>query len=364
MILEDQWKSAISFKDGDFDDFVETYFSDPSKMCLLIGGAGFDLRATHIAEKLSTKLHDRLYAIFLKEQRRNSTEKLDCLANANSERLSEKVLNYYQNEIQIFAEDGNVVGGRSAINAIKASMSAIQGQLENITDIILDFSALSTGVSFPIAKLFYEDCLNNKNGVNFHVIAVSSPAVDGAIVGSPDAEVVLAHGFQHDAGLHGVEEKAKFWIPTLDSKHKQTLIKIHDHIAPDDTCPMVPFPAEDPKLGDKLSESFLIELQAWEVSPGDYLYVEEDDPLDVYRRIISIDARRQELFSAMGGATSLLSPMGTKTIAIGTLMAAIQKELPVYYVENIGYEFNDQEICENPEMKILHVWLNGQPYEV
>jgi hypothetical protein len=56
-----------------------------------------------------------------------------------------------QLQIQIFSDDEtNVIAGREGA----ARLNNVD--LTDITDIILDMSALSVGVSFPLAKLFYE----------------------------------------------------------------------------------------------------------------------------------------------------------------------------------------------------------------
>ena len=63
----------------------------------------------------------------------------------------------------------------------------------------------------------------------------------------------------------------------------------------------------------------------------------------------------------------ILSPIGSKALSIGVLMAAYEADLPVLYVESMGYSFNPTEavgpgVPEPILGEIVHVWLAGDPY--
>ena len=63
----------------------------------------------------------------------------------------------------------------------------------------------------------------------------------------------------------------------------------------------------------------------------------------------------------------VLSPVGSKAISIGALMAAYEADLPVLYVEAMGYAYlgddrDDRDPREPIPGEIVHVWLSGDPY--
>ena len=58
----------------------------------------------------------------------------------------------------------------------------------------------------------------------------------------------------------------------------------------------------------------------------------------------------------------VLSPLGSKVMALGALMAALERDLPVAHLEPIGYEFEASvpERIDRPDL--IHVWLEGEVY--
>ena len=58
----------------------------------------------------------------------------------------------------------------------------------------------------------------------------------------------------------------------------------------------------------------------------------------------------------------ILSPLGSKVMALGALMAALERDLPVAHLESIGYELeaSASETVDPPNL--IHVWLEGEVY--
>jgi hypothetical protein len=64
----------------------------------------------------------------------------------------------------------------------------------DITDVILDLSALSTGVGFPAARLLLEDCEASDDRA-FHLMIVSNPEMDDLIPNVPGIRPGSVRGF-------------------------------------------------------------------------------------------------------------------------------------------------------------------------
>ena len=58
----------------------------------------------------------------------------------------------------------------------------------------------------------------------------------------------------------------------------------------------------------------------------------------------------------------ILSPLGSKVMALGALMAALERDLPIVHLESIGYELQNSvpETVDQPSLN--HVWLEGEVY--
>ena len=155
----------------------------------------------------------------------------------------------------------------------------------------------------------------------------------------------------------------KMWLPHLASGKRAILRCLHDFVSPEDTCPVVPFPASKPRLGDILAEEYMSEIESgWSVDARDIVYADESDPLDLYRTILRLDDLRKPVFQEVGGSILVLSPVGSKVMALGALMAALERDLPVVHIESIGYNLRKSAASQINDSLIIHIWLEGDIY--
>lgn len=129
-------------------------------------------------------------------------------------------------------------------------------------------------------------------------------------------------------------------------------------------CPILPFPSSRPRLPDELIEEFAEELRsAWSVDVRDLVYADEKSPLDLYRTILRIDDARRRVFASVGGSQIILSPLGSKALSLGALMAALERDFTILHVEAIGYNV-DFELADSASVpdELVHIWLNGDAY--
>jgi len=260
-------------------------------------------------------------------------------------------------EVNVFASDGAVVGGRSVLRQLDAI------DLLPYSDVVIDSSALSIGISFPLVKYVLERV--QLTGQNVHLFASDWPALDHVIQPQLADRASNVHGFRKVTELYSAASVAKLWLPQLAPSGRQTLQRIFDEVLPSDTCPILPFPSAQPKLSDRLLAEYIAELEStWSVDTGSIIFADENDPLGLYRTILRIDDERTPAFEALGGSLLILSPLGSKMLAIGALMAALDRDLPVYYVEARGYEV-DWKTAGKVDLtaaSIRHVWLAGSVY--
>jgi len=346
--------ACIYHRDSDANEFIRAYFGRAESRTLWVGGAGFDPRSTYIPQLLRDA-KAKVDGVLIREDRPRPSTKLLDQADGHETKLQSLFDNATRMEVSIFSEDETtVIGGREAVKKLNAM------NLFVFTDILLDMSALSVGVSFPLARLLYDGAKEGLSFPNVHIMATTSTAADDAVTSELLDRYQMILGFSADSELDASMGKSRLWLPHLSHGKQRALQIIHDGIRPNETCPILPFPSESPRMVEQLIEDYAAEVRgAWAVDHRDYLYAAENDPLDLYRTILRIDTLRQHTYAASGGSVTVLSPLGSKVMAIGALMAALECPMPVVYVETQRYAVNGVQPAPSG---VVHVWLSGSAY--
>lgn len=351
-----RWDPCISHRGSNLYRFIAEYFGQGNRRIFLVAGAGFDPRASSVALELN-RTGVCMRALLVKENRPEPARQQSDRADANTRTLLSVLADVQLEPIEIFGSDGAVVGGRSIISVLS------QEHFESVTDIIVDVSALSVGICFPIIRYFVEHRGQRQEGTNLHVFVAHNPHTDANIHPIPSDTPGYVHGFRGGSTLSANVDAARLWLPQLARGRRGALERLYDFVAPDDICPILPFPSNDPRLGDVLADEYLTELQStWEVDSRNIVYADEGDPLDLYRTILKLDDLRQPVFKETGGSMLLLSPLGNRVMALGALMAALERNLPVAYVEALDYEMTPSEPVETEGTDLIHLWLDGDVY--
>lgn len=355
-----RWEPAVDHHGAAARDFFKARWGKRDRRVVVVAGLGFDPRTVRIPTLIGELAGGRATYVLLQENRPEPDPALVARARTNLEALQTRIgaLDGEIREIEIFGLGNAVIGGREAAK-VASSLS-----LENVDDIVIDFSALSIGTSFPVAAVLIER--GKAAGCNVHAAVISDAAIDDAIRPLPSEAALPVHGFQNGWRLDSQEAASRLWLPQLAHAQGSLLERIFREVTPHDICPILPFPAKEPRRGDLLVEEYVEEIEStWEVDQRSIIYAAEDSPLDVYRTILSLDAERQPVFAGHGGSTCILSPIGSKVLAIGSLMAAVERKFPVLYVEAVGYVATASVLDAFPPDggDLAHVWLSGEPYE-
>lgn len=351
-----RWNPCVEHAGVQVDEFVDAYFGQPERRVALIGSAGFDPRVDQVARRLVRTMGDRLTAFLIQEERPGPSATMTARAQCNLDRLEACLSHLTVLHIAIFTEDNVPIGGRDAVKQLGKRVA-----WANFTDVVIDLTALSLGVSFPIVRYVVEQPLP----LNVHIMMCASLQTEEAICPTSSDEMRFVHGFHGEYTLDKHAEAARLWLPQLSLVHRQALRRIKDKLDPHDICPIVPFPTIDPRLTDRLIEGFMEELEdSWEVDPSSMLYAAQNDPSDLYRSLMQLHDRRQKMFRDLGKSLLVLSPLGSRGLAVGALMAAIEQNMPVAYVEALDYHVDWEKLdsLQSPQEEMIHVWLSGDAY--
>lgn len=361
-----RWEHCIHHRGADAVDFVDEYFGRDDRKVLLVGGAGFDPRSRSVSARLSAICGDRLSGLFIREERPNATDELREKADANDEEIRKILSSIDIFEVEVFGIDNAPIGGRRATRMLHDRI-----ELDDVTDVVLDCSALSSGVMFPLARYCFET--TRKLGIekNFHILVVDDPATDAAIESTSCGKAAPLHTFGGELTLDRSDSAARLWLPQLGTGSRENLKLIHKDVSPDAVCPIIPFPSVNPRSGDALVVEYgdLFEPDSdsmtptWNVDARDIVYTHERSPLDLYRSVLRIADARERVFAQAGGSQLILSPLGSKAVAIGLLMAAIERDFAVVSVETIEYRLGDNPSHVATSSELVHVWMHGEAYQ-
>jgi hypothetical protein len=350
-----RWDVCIQHRDSEATHFFAQLLKDASRSVLCVCGAGFSVQATEIPRQLASSTR-RIRGYFIREDRPRPDPVLVERADENQRILTELIPNHVIERVEIFSADAQaVVGARNIVRAFG------KVNLDDVTDIFLDISALSLGVSFPLARVMF-DRASKGSYPNVHLVVTTKSSVDNKIRCELIDRPHFIPGFAQDANLEGHSERTKLWLPQLAPNRTSSLEIIHTVLRPGETCPIVPFPARNPRAVEELVEAFQGFINdPWRVDDRDFVFAAEDDPLDLYRTILRVDELRRDTYAGSGGSVTMLSPVGSKAMAAGALLAALERPLPVVYVETERY-IAEGSAGPYGDVGLVHLWLTGEVY--
>lgn len=353
-----RWDRCIYHLGPHTASFLREYLAHARRRVLLVAGAGFDPRSTVAAELISTVAPGRVRGFFLREERPQPDAPLVSRADAHEQALHHLVPGSTVARVDIFAPDNAVVGGRAAVSLVNVL------PLDDVTDIFVDLSALSVGIAFPVVRHLLG--VTARRGLNLHVLVADEPATDAGITSTANDVADTVHGFKGGWGLDDHSRASRLWMPQLARGKRPVLERIRQRVQPHAVCPILPFPAANPRQPDELTEHYGEEFEnAWQVDTRDVVYASERGPLDLYRTILRMDDARGRVFEEIGGSQIVLSPVGSKALALGALMASLERDFTIMYVEALGYTVDlnrlDAARAGRP-VDLVHVWLQGEAY--
>jgi hypothetical protein len=360
--MNTRWSDYVLTED--FSAFWTERLRDPLASVCVVLGLGFDPRSLIALKKLSAiGGTGQVNAVVMRLQtlNRDTQPGRDLVAAVEA---NARVLNALPNVAQVAVADVALhdterfsIGGRSVLSAISPHIDV----LANFTHTLIDLSGTPRSVFFPLIAFL---CNRADAGVlkNLHVAVLENDAFDSKIVSAELSDADYIHTFRMEGS------KKVVWLPVLGSNQRERILKIYNQLKADciETVAVLPFPGRSLRTVDEVllsnSEVLYSELG---VAPGNILLCDAKNPFDVYRKIVGLhDYYVEKLQAHIGSLTTVVSPLSSKLLSLGALLAAVERKLPVSYVEAGLYTvrngpldvtlFGDQEPTE--------IWLTGEPY--
>lgn len=266
-------------------------------------------------------------------------------------------------EIEIVADDGATIGGRNAVG------KAIQWYQKRYSDIVIDATGMSRGICFPLIQQAV--AIGVRDNVNVHLLIASSENRSLTLTSESNDSAEWMHGFQGNMGLDKTADALRLWVPQLSEDASNQMEIMYRALSSTGTiaevCPIVPFPSLKVRRSDELLFTFESSFyNEWECNHLNVIYAHESNPLDVLNSIKQLTELRKEFFQACNHEqVTILSPSGWRIGSLGMLLAAIDLDLPILYVETIGYNTTSpippNVVITQPD-HMWHILLTGAPY--
>jgi hypothetical protein len=233
--------------------------------------------------------------------------------------------------------------------------------------VVVDVSGLPSTVYFPVIGGLLR--ASDEQGLqrDLQVVVCENPELDRIILEEGVASPGSIRGFGQRLDPDGSSGVTRVWVPVLGEHQEPYIRSIYEFLAPNEVCPVLPFPARNPRRGDDL----LLELRRLifdtiEVEPRNFIYADERNPFDLYRGLCRLNDRYTKALVplGLGSVTVVTSVHGSKVMSVGALLAAYENNLSVVSAGPTGYRIQPsveiEEVTAGGHLTCL--WLDGEPY--
>jgi hypothetical protein len=360
-----RWENYCLERGEGLSHFWQFHLGETDRKVLVVLGRGFDPRMCLGTELLmragGTGTRD-VMLIHYKEGEDSPSRAYDSQVEDNCVRLNNAIGargSITLHEIECFSAERRRIGPRGVQKLFDA-----RTPMEGYTDVVVDVSSLPRGLYFPlIVRLLYHlDEWTDGTAPNLHVMVAEDPELDAYIEekGVDERAEFLpsfSYAFNREATTYPT-----VWLPMLGEKCQTQLERLYDEIKPDETAPVLPSPARQPRRGDTLLMSYREFLfDQLRIDPRNILYVSEQNPFEAYRQIRKSILYFQEVLGLLGGCRFALSALSSKLMSLGALLVAYELknaryDIGVAHIDCQGYEMIST--TSNPE--IVGLWLSGE----
>lgn len=236
--------------------------------------------------------------------------------------------------------------------------------IKDMDTVVFDLSAFPTTLAFPMLNALLRCTGTAGFPSELLVLVTENPRLDGDITDDGLGPAHQLAGFGQRS-RRARSSAVRVWAPVLGRGAGPAMKKIADFLDPQEVCPVLPFPAHDPRLADQLLlEHRELIIDRFEVQPTSFIYAAETNPFDLYRALVKFDDDYQAILAPIDGALVTLSSHGSKLLSIGALLAAYERNLQVLAVRATRRSLDTAHWAPQARIgdQLACVWLKGEPY--
>ena len=355
-------------EDREFEYFWRTHLATRQRTLLFVLGRGFDPRALAALQRIVELGAKPTVWLIAFDNGFEDSELRQQLTQSNRAGLQHVVS---EEAIRELAVD---IGGAAYSNATSRStrraIATAGGELLAYDDVIVDISAMPRMVALTtVAKLLHDldqQATTSGKDTNLHVVTAESVSTDLQVFGSLMDEMTTVFGFSGHLTEQTSEHVPRVWFPVLGERQNERLQLIQSQLDPDEICPIIPFPSRNPRRGDDIiTEHREILFEDFQVEPSNILRVSEYNPFEAYRQLFGAMDRYRH---ALGGCKSFVSPLSSKLLSIGALLACYDHRYGVINGSRlkVGIPYVETALYMDPglngarDYEIYSMWIRGE----
>jgi hypothetical protein len=354
------WAHPLLLDDAEFDGM----WSRPYGGALLfVCGSGFDPRAVTVLERLRAATGRRIDARMIELPEDATDLTVRPLAQANRDRIAQ-LIGDSGGALELQALPG--YNDARSLGRLISREFQTSGVLDRFDQVIVEISAMPRSVFFPLVRGALErahlptDDPGHWPG-NLHVAVCENPDIDASVLEEGTTPMAPIGGF---AGQTAVRSTTTIWVPVLGESAPSRVKALYEELEPDETCPVLPWPARDPRRGDRLILEYRrLLFEELRIEPRNVIYAAERNPFDLYRALGALHARYLASLSPLGSVGMVLSSHSSKLLSVGVLLSAYELDLVVQHVSpgRYGLHPGAEELHAHDE--VFDLWLTGEPYQ-
>lgn len=373
MNSEPRWGKYVLVRGAEFSKLWADVLQSGTRSVLFIVGLGFDPRMCHGIETiLSAGKPAKKSCILVRyDEGESSPSKQHLeLVDANIKKLQTLFENdvIEERSLAMWSEDRKRRVGSRKANTIFDSPEL----LDSASDIVIDISSMPRSLYFSIITKFLhmidQQVATQKAATNLHVVVSENVSLDLSIADEGiDEEASFIHGFAGRFDQESAKGIAKVWIPVLGEGKETQLTRIIELVKPQEICPVIPSPSQNPRRGDNLVMQYReLLFDVLRIEPRNIIFSSECNPFETYRQIYGAVVRYDRSLKVLGGCQAAISAMSSKLLSLGALLAAydlktLNYSVGIPHVEADGYRMSENTSSQQSEL--FSLWLTGECYE-
>lgn len=365
-----RWDPYSLTNDKAFGDFWSAHLAQRQRRLLLVLGKGFDVRALETAKRLRALDADVTVWLLAFNNGHEDTDLRRERTAQNANGLAELFDAAHIQEVDI--DIGGAFASPVASQNTYAKLREA-GDPTEFDDVIVDISAMPrmvamTSVAVLLRRL--DDAAAEGKCVNLHIATAESVSADlSAGQGSLRDQVSFVRGFSGEFTAQTSRDLPHVWFPVLGERQRDRLDRIHQHLTPDEICPVAPFPSREPRRGDEIIyEHRDILFDTFQVEPRNILLACEYNPFEAYKQVFEAMDRYRRTLSELGGCKAFVSPLSSKLLSIAVLLACYDHrygnvpgnrlKVGIPYIETAVYADPVQQ--SDTPFELFTMWICGE----
>lgn len=366
-----RWRDYVLVRGQDLSTFWRLHCQGANRKILFIVGRGFDPRTPLGLESLVASVGTTTIDLLGLEYVEDDTSPPPVLVDAVTENWAtlQSFISSgtkHSRPIRFKSVDGRRIAARNSANVISQAQ-----EIAPYSDVVIDISAMPRSIYFPLVSriLYYHDQLKRANvpSPNIHLLVSEDPDFDSQIHELEiDETASFLHPFEGEFNREASGVNPRVWIPVLGEGRTTQFDRIYDLVKPDEVCPVLPSPSRNPRRGDDIVMEYRnLLFDQLSVDPKNAIYASEFNPFELYRQIRRAALHYHEVLALIGGCRVAFSPLCSKLMSLGILLAAYEMKSTEILKAGIAHiECQSYELPETVELQVEQVglWIAGECY--